>query len=294
MSTEINIGYEGLEGEQTADEVMVDEDGFELAPEFPEMRPSVEMETRARLDYVYPDERPDGQTLEAEERRIGYEWEIAKTVVRTDRTQTSDREARTRAVVETQNEARRYEVACRAGSVDPFASPETPDPREVVSRAELGRINQEAMRLAGELRGWSRAAISRRLAERVVEGGSISGAVVGVFEELQQAPGQSIPIAAVGANGEREVTIRGQVTTLWEPSHPSIAQVGLIEDESGRTRFTVWKRSNQPYIELNEHVVLRDAVTSWHNGRVSVALTGRSSVSFPKRTEWWTDSETPR
>lgn len=50
------------------------------------------------------------------------------------------------------------------------------------------------MRLAEQLDGWSRAAISRRLAETVVDGQDLPSTVVSVFEELQTAPGQIVPI----------------------------------------------------------------------------------------------------
>jgi len=57
----------------------------------------------------------------------------------------------------------------RAAAVDPWQDPERADAREQLSQTELGWVNSEARRLAGMLSGWSRAAISRRLAERVVD-----------------------------------------------------------------------------------------------------------------------------
>ncbi len=50
------------------------------------------------------------------------------------------------------------------------------------------------MRLAEKLDGWSRAAIGQRLGEAVVSGKDLTSAVVGVFKELQTAPGQVVPI----------------------------------------------------------------------------------------------------
>jgi hypothetical protein len=60
-----------------------------------------------------------------------------------------------------------------------------------------------------------------------------------------------------------------------------------LEDESGKTKVTVWKASEAPWMEEGERVVLREVSKSWYEGRVSVALTGRSSVSFPERGAWW-------
>ena len=46
--------------------------------------------------------------------------------------------------------------------------------------------------------------------------------------------------------------MEGRVETLWDPSHPSIAQVGLIADDSGKTRVTIWRSSDAPWIEEGE------------------------------------------
>ena len=108
-------------------------------------------------------------------------------------------------------------------------------------------------------------------------------AVVGVFEELQTAPGQVVPIGELKDIDREEVSIE----VLWEPSSPAISQVGLIEDDSGKTKFTSWKASDAPWIEDGERVRIHGAAKNWYNGRVSVALTGWSTVHFPERGRWW-------
>jgi len=66
------------------------------------------------------------------------------------------------------------------------------------------------MRLAKKLDGWSRAAIGRRLGEAVVGGKDLTGAVVGVFEELQTAPGTVIPIGKLENVNRKEVSIEAE------------------------------------------------------------------------------------
>jgi len=100
------------------------------------------------------------------------EWEVERTSTRFDRRQASDREARTRTMVREMSIEQRYEFRERAAAVDPWQDPERADAREQISQMELGWVNSEAARLSRMLPGWSRAAISRRLAERVVDGGS--------------------------------------------------------------------------------------------------------------------------
>jgi len=74
-----------------------------------------------------------------------------------------------------------------------MADPERGDPRAELTQEQLAAVNKQSMRLAKKLDGWSRAAIGRRLGEAVVGGKDLTSAVVGVFEELQTAPGTVIP-----------------------------------------------------------------------------------------------------
>jgi len=252
-----------------------------------EQRASVEQEIQAKVDRNHPDTK--GLTLEAEERIRAREEEIGRTRTRYDSRQDSDREERTRRRASEGSEDRRRDFAERAASVEPWADPEREDPRVELEQEQLADVNREAKRLAERLEGWSRAAVSKCLAERVAEGASLWSAAVGVFEDLQTGPGQVIPIASLADVDRGEVSIRGEIKVLWESSSSKIAQVGLIEDESGVTKFTSWAKSGQPEVREGEEVILRGVQKSWYEGRVSVALTGWSEVRFPERGRWWTE-----
>jgi len=264
----------------------VDDD---VVDEMPALHPTVELEIQAKVDLNNPDAVGRGLTLAEEERMAAREWEIKQTRDRWDRRQMSSREARTATAVEQQSIEATRAFKKRAGCVNRWVDPEEPDPREQLTAEQLGVVNREAGRMQSKLDGWSRAAISRRLAEAVADGQSMMSAVVGVFEEFQQAPGTVIPIAAVSEVSRREVSIEGRVKTLWEPMSSAIQQVGLIEDETSRTKFTVWEKSNQPAVREGERVTLRNVAKSWYGGRVSVAVTGWSELSFPEREAWWAE-----
>ena len=274
-----------------SNEVSVDEQTNEqfaddVVSETPEMRPSVEQDIQSKVDYSderIVEDRLFGQTLEAEERMKAREWEIERTRVRYDRRQNSDREVRTRTTVERMNVERHYEFQKRAASVDPWCDPDRADPRKLISREELAAVNQQTRRIAQELEGWSRAAISRQVAERIVDGADVAMAVVRTVEELQTAPGQVIPIGAVKQVDRYEVDIEGDVEVLWEPSHSKIQQVGLLKDETRTIKVTVWKASRQPWMREGERVRIYGASKSWYQGRCSVALTRKSEVVFPER-----------
>jgi len=241
---------------EKSDEAAVDEDGFEVVDETPEFQATVQMEVQAKVDANHPDgmvdtseERIYGATLEQEERIRAREAELERISAKAEMGTQEGREKRTRDIAAKRSAERRAEFQKRAASVDPWTDPERDDPRAELRQEQLAAVNKQSMRLAEKLDGWSRAAIGRRLGEAVVSGKDLTSAVVGVFKELQTAPGQVVPIGMLEDVNRKEVSIEGTVTQLWEPSSSAISQVGLIEDESGRTKFTSWVASDQPWIE---------------------------------------------
>lgn len=283
--------------------VSVDEQAFERGDDddavvegVPEFRASVEMEIQAKVDANHPDARIEdgpghlyGQTLAQEERIRAREAELERISERGAISRQHGRERRSRSVAARRSAGRRRSFQKRAASVDPHLDPARADPRERLDRRTLADVNTQAGRMAERLGGWSRAAISRRLAEVVREGGTLQEAVIAVYDELETAPGQVVPIGRLEGISRQEVSIEGRVKTLWEPSNTAIQAVGLIADESGKTKFTVWQKSNQPWIEEGERVRLLGVSKTWYNGRVSVALTGWSTVLFMDRGAWWSE-----
>ena len=297
MSSKNVFGNEVSVDEQAfekADEAAVDEDGFEVVDETPKFQATVQMEVQAKVDANHPDgmvdtsdERIYGATLEQEERIRAREAELERISAQAEMGTQEGREKRTREIAAKRSAERRAEFQKRAASVNPMADPERDDPRAEFMQEQLAAVNKQSMRLAKKLDGWSRTAIGRRLGEAVVGGKDLMSAVVGVFEELQTAPGQVVPIGKLEDVNRKEVSIEGRVTQLWDPSHPSIAQVGLITDDSGQTRVTIWEKSDAPLIEEGEQVRIHGAARNWYEGRVSLAVTGWSTLHFPERGRWW-------
>ncbi|ELY83729.1 SOSS complex subunit B family protein [Natrinema pallidum] len=277
-----------------ADEQEVDDDSFPVVDETPEFEATVKQEVQAKVDANHPDgiadtndNRIHGVTLEQEERIRAREAELERISAQAEFGQQQGRAKRARDTAARRSAERRERFQKRAASVEPMADPERPDPRKNLTRTQLAAVNKQSMRLAERLDGWSRAAISQRLAEAVVDGQDLTSAVVSVFEELQTAPGQIVPIGKLEDVSRQKVSIEGRVETLWDPSHPSIAQVGLIADDSGQTRVTIWEKSGAPWIEEGERVRIHGAARNWYEGRVSLAVTGWSTLQFPERGRWW-------
>jgi hypothetical protein len=282
------------QGFEKHDEVEVDEDGFKIVDETPEFQATVQMEVQAKVDSNHPDARveegPDhlfGKTLEQEERIQAREADLERISAQAELGTQDGREKRTRDIAAKRSAERRVEFQKRAASVDPWADPERDDPREELTQEQLAAVNTQSMRLAEKLDGWSRAAIGRRLGEAVVGGKDMMSAVVGVFEELQTAPGQVVPIGKVEDVNRKEVSIEGRVEVLWDSDSPAIAQVGLIADDTGKTKVTIWEKSDAPWIEEGEQVRIHKAARNWYEGRVSLAVTGWSTLHFPERGRWW-------
>ncbi|AUV84453.1 DNA-binding protein (plasmid) [Salinigranum rubrum] len=279
---------------EKADEAAVDEEGFEVVDETPEFQATVQMEVQAKVDANHPDgmvdtsdERIYGATLEQEERIRAREAELERISAQAELGTQEGREKRTRNIAAKRSAERRAEFQKRAASVNPMADPERGDPRAELTQEQLAAVNKQSMRLAKKLDGWSRAAIGRRLGEAVVGGKDLMSAVVGVFEELQTAPGTVVPIGKLEDVNRKEVSIEGQVEVLWDSDSPAIAQVGLIADESGKTKVTIWEKSDAPWIEEGEQVRIHGAARNWYEGRVSLAVTGWSTLHFPERGRWW-------
>ena len=120
-----------------------------------------------------------------------------------------------------------------------------PDPRENLAQSELAAVNEQAMRISERVvGGWSRAVVGKRLAEKVERGQDTTEAVLETLDEQKAVPGAIVPIPEVPDVSGGEVTVEGRISELWTPGSGAIAQVDLIEDESGRTKFTSWERSN--------------------------------------------------
>ncbi|WP_136591320.1 DNA-binding protein [Salinigranum halophilum] len=297
MSSKNIFGNEVSVDEQAfekADEAAVDEDGFEVVDETPKFQATVQMEVQAKVDANHPDgmvdtsdERIYGATLEQEERIRAREAELERISAQAEMGTQDGREKRTRDIATKRSAERRAEFQKRAASVNPMADPERGDPRAELTQEQLAAVNKQSMRLAEKLDGWSRAAIGRRLGEAVVGGKDLMSAVVSVFEELQTAPGTVVPIGKLEDVNRKEVSIEGQVEVLWDSDSPAIAQVGLIADESGKTKVTIWEKSNAPWIEEGEQVRINGAARNWYEGRVSLAVTGWTTIHFPERGRWW-------
>ena len=70
-----------------------------------------------------------------------------------------------------------------------------------------------------------------------------------------------------------------KVVDLWEPRADSIAQVGLVGDETGTVKFTKWAKSDLPELEEGKVYSLGNVVTDEYQGRFSIKLNSTTTIT---------------
>ena len=96
-------------------------------------------------------------------------------------------------------------------------------------------------------------------------------------EDLSGGSTESASVADIDAPEEwLDVTVK--VVDLWEPNADSIAQVGLLGDETGTVKFTKWAKSELPELEEGAVYRLEGVVTDEYQGRFSVKLNSATTI----------------
>ncbi|ELZ90240.1 MULTISPECIES: replication factor A [Haloferax] len=78
---------------------------------------------------------------------------------------------------------------------------------------------------------------------------------------------------------EKWVDVRAKVVELWEPRSESVAQVGLLGDDSGRMKFIAFTTSELPELEEGKSYALGNVVTDEYQGNFSVKLNRTTSIT---------------
>ncbi|MFC7097476.1 replication factor A [Halobaculum marinum] len=78
---------------------------------------------------------------------------------------------------------------------------------------------------------------------------------------------------------EQWVDLRVKVADLWDPNHESIAQVGLLGDESGTIKFVSFSTSELEELEEGTSYALSNVVTDEYQGNFSVKLNRTTTIT---------------
>ena len=93
----------------------------------------------------------------------------------------------------------------------------------------------------------------------------------------RQAEPQLTKIVDISEKGQW-ANLKVKAIQLWENTHESISQVGLLGDETGIIKFTKWQSTGLPDLKQGESYLLRNIVIDEYNSRFSVKLNRTSSV----------------
>ncbi len=74
------------------------------------------------------------------------------------------------------------------------------------------------------------------------------------------------------------MTLKARVLQLWESQSESIAQVGLIGDDTGAIKFVSWSKAELPLIEEGRSYEFENVVTDSWQGRFSIKLNRTSKI----------------
>jgi len=78
---------------------------------------------------------------------------------------------------------------------------------------------------------------------------------------------------------EQWVDLRVELVDLWEPRSDSIAQVGLLGDESGTIKFVAFETSDLPELTEGQAYELTNVVTDEYEGSYSVKLNRTTGIT---------------
>jgi replication factor A1 len=99
----------------------------------------------------------------------------------------------------------------------------------------------------------------------------------GLEREDIRGESESRTIGSVDAP-EQWIDLTAKVIELWEPRSESVAQVGLLGDETGTIKFTKWSKSDLPALEEGGTYHLGNVVTDEYQERFSVKLNRTTEI----------------
>lgn len=106
------------------------------------------------------------------------------------------------------------------------------------------------------------------------------------FESFKPGNASLVPIASIKEDN-KWVTVRGKVLQLWDPRSDSISQTGLIGDDSGVIRFTIFAKSQDKLditLEEGESYEFGNVVSSIWQSQISLKANSNSEI-VPLETE---------
>lgn len=87
-------------------------------------------------------------------------------------------------------------------------------------------------------------------------------------------------ISAMAGMPDTWVNFTGKVVQIWESTHESIAQAGLVGDETGVVKFTIWSNTEIEPLELNKTYDFKNAVVKSWNDKAGVTVNKAAAIAL--------------
>jgi replication factor A1 len=97
-------------------------------------------------------------------------------------------------------------------------------------------------------------------------------------EALGRGGNASVGLAEIDQD-EQWLDVTAKVVELWEPRSDSVAQVGLLGDETGTTKFVAFETSDLPALTEGAVYRLENLVTDEYQGNFSVKLNRTTTIT---------------
>ncbi|MCG7851911.1 MAG: replication factor A [Methanosarcinaceae archaeon] len=92
-----------------------------------------------------------------------------------------------------------------------------------------------------------------------------------------QSESPLLSISHISQDG-RWITVKGKVAQLWDNSHETISQVGLIGDKTGTIKFTKWTSAELPDVEEDKNYLFKNVVVTEWGGKFQINLNKNSTI----------------
>jgi len=97
-------------------------------------------------------------------------------------------------------------------------------------------------------------------------------------DELGRGGAEAVLVDEIDQD-EQWVDVTVKVVDLWEPRSDSISQVGLVGDESGRTKFVAFSTSELEELDEGKNYKLANVVTDEYQGDYSIKLNRTTTIT---------------
>ncbi len=108
-----------------------------------------------------------------------------------------------------------------------------------------------------------------------ISSGSQKAGQASVFKNKRPIAATAIDIDDTGRN----VIMKVKVLKLWDTRSDKVAQMGLVGDETGNIRLTIWKKAYQPQIRVGRCYHIHNAVTDFFGGSYQIQATEKTTIT---------------